>query len=244
MTKLELVRMLARECRLAAVPVTTVNQVGEFLQVVEDIDSAYAWIQRKAGGTWQFLVQDFAFDTTSGDGNYPTSVINLTDGDGNFLMDGLVPLMAGGAIRKWKEDSFRIYLTATGYADEDWLYYLPWPDFRDLYVKGSDRTTPGRPNYFSVKPDKSIQLYPIPNAIYTVVGEMWRSSYTMTADTDVPAWVSRDFDELIVWKALEFWGAREENPNREIFGQQKFRGIYLDLRSSELPDLEWGPPLA
>lgn len=243
MTKLELVRMLASECRLSAVPVSTLNQTGEFLQAVADIDSAYAWIQRKAGGLWNFLTQEFEFTTTVGNGNYAPDLVTMTDG-GVPLMDGGVPLMAGGLVRRWKEDSFRIYRTTTGYLDEDWLFHLSWPDFRDLYVKGADRTTQGRPSFFSIKPDKSIQLSPLPDDEYTIVGEMWRSPYTMTADDSKPAWVSRDLDEVIVWKALEMWGAREENPNREIFGQQRFKGIYLDLRDSELPTLQWGPPLA
>jgi hypothetical protein len=223
-TKLELVQKLAKQARIGSLPTTTVNQSGEFLMCVDYIEQAYSDIQRKAGGLWKFLRNDFSFNTVASTANYTATTV-------------------GVSLKKWIEGSFRVYLTSTGVSDEQHMIFVPWDNFRDIYVKGLDRTNEGRPTYFSIKPDKSIQLYPVPDAQYTVVGEYYATPDVFDADDDDEPIFPDSFHDILVWKGLEYYGAEYNKPNREIFGKQQFTAMYNEMRFDQI-DVSWGAPLA
>jgi len=105
-------------------------------------------------------------------------------------------------------------------------------------------TSPGTPTLFSVRPDESIELYYIPNAIETVNYEYWKAPVVLADDTDTPD-IDPDWHKAIVWKAIINY-AREQG--REWDGlyraaNREFKTIYSDMLIEFLPPYQGKVPL-
>ena len=228
-TRLQLCQRYAKEAGISGasnstLPTSTLAQTGEMLDVVNDIDSAYEKLQNMKPN-WHFLRFDFSFPTISGTQNY-------------------TPTDAGYPEHKtWKADSFRCYLTATGTDDEQDLCFVPWEDFRDLYLLGSQRDASGRPIKFTIKPDKSVSFYPKPDAIYTVVGEYWKRAQAMGANATEPL-MPDEFHLILVWMALMKYGLREAAQEKYALGLMEYNALIGPLKTTQLPPMETAGPMA
>jgi hypothetical protein len=227
MTKLELAQRLRQKAGIAGSgPTTTIGQTGELAHIVNWIDEAYEHVQNEYQ-SWAFLRNDFTFNTVAATAEYTAATI-ATD------------------LAEWQPDTFRIYKTATGFSDEQWLDYVRWKDFRDAYMLASQRTESGRPTRHTIirdEPADGIRLYPVPDDIYTVIGEYWQIPDTMSADTDTPI-IPERFHMIIVWKALEYYGSYNEEPNRESMGRQEYDRLLALMSQSQLTKVTLGRPLA
>lgn len=225
MTKLELANKLLRKTGTTGTYTTTIGQSGEFGDLVDLLDQAYELIQNKFQ-SWLFLREDFSFNTVDG-----TSEYAATDVASDFA--------------RWYpgEDDVRSYLTATGTTDEHKMEYLDWEIFKATFLFGAARDTEGRPQFWTIKPDKSLVLYPTPDDIYTVIGEYYKVPDTMDLDADEPIFPER-FHWMIIWKALAFFGADSDEPNKEITGNRYYNEFMSRLMADQLPNLNTGGPLA
>lgn len=224
-TKLELCVDLRREAGISGTgPSTTVSQTGEYGRVVEWIDTAYEAVQN-LHPTWDFLKTEFSFPTIIGTANYTKTAVSLTE------------------LGSWKTDSFRCYLTATGVSDEQELDYVPWDDFRFHYGRGTQSTQTGRPSVITVKPDLSVTTWPICDAIYTVTGEYFKRAQTMSGDSSEPI-IPQQFQSIIVWKGLMYYGAFAGADEKYTHGQNEYRAVLAKLRKNQLPRVSYGAPLA
>lgn len=224
MTRLELAQSLVQEAGIAGSgPITTIDQTGEMKRVVTWIDRAYNYIQIEFE-TWLLKRKDFSFNTVAGTAEYSASGI-------------------ASDFSSWKTDSFRIYNTATGISDEQWLDYVAWDDFRDAYLLSTQRTTQGRPVQFTVKPDKSIQTFPVADDTYTIIGEYYETPDIMTADTDEPQFPTR-YHEAIMWLGLKYYGAWSAEPDKYAVGRDEYDNYRRKMELTRLPRLQWGKPLA
>jgi hypothetical protein len=225
-TRLQLAKDLKREAGIAgAVMTSTVSQTGEYERVVEWIDRAYEAIQNLNGGLWKFLQTEFSFNTIAATANYTKAAATLTE------------------LRTWKTDSFRCYLTATGISDQQDLEFVEWEDFRADYGRGSQTTLTGRPQVFTVKPNKSITFWPIPDAIYTIDGEYFKRAQVMDEDTDEPL-IPEEFQSIIYWKGLMYYGAYTGADEKYSHGQNEYKLALNDLELDQLPEMEIGGPMA
>jgi hypothetical protein len=127
--------------------------------------------------------------------------------------------------------------------DEQDLVFIPWDEYRITYLYGANRNVSGRPMRFTVKPDKSIELWPKPDAVYTIAGEHWWRAQVMTADDDEPIFPD-DFHEVVVWKALTYYAAYEEAPAVYAQGNAQFGPVWARLEVDQLPPINTGAPLA
>ena len=223
MTRLSLLTRLRSECVgvSGAAPTTTLAQTGDMLNLVNWIDSAYEDIQNMRRD-WNFLRDDFTFQTVAAQQTYtPTQA-------------GAVNATPAEDLGEWITDSMRCYLTATGVSAEIDLDYVPWDDFRETYMKGSIRATTGQPHVVTVKPNHSLMLWPIPDAVYTVVGEYYQTPSAMTADASVPILPSR-FHMLIVWRALVFYAGHAAAPETFAVGKAEYDKMLSQLMRAEAP---------
>jgi hypothetical protein len=120
---------------------------------------------------------------------------------------------------------------------------MDWEMFRDYYLFGNQRTVTGRPTFFSVKPDKSLVIGPVPDAIYTVNGEYFRQATDLVGDTDVPG-ITEEYHMLIVWRALRAYGLYESASEVVLRADGEIKRMMSKIENDQMPEITSGPPLA
>ncbi len=191
-------------------PVSTVAQIGEIARVVNYVREAYEELQNKHRGS--FLRRDFAFTTVIGQGVYTKSVVSGTS--------------------TWLQDSFQCYKAI---ADETWLDYVPWESFRELYLRGLQRTQPGRPIKFTIAPDYGLRFWPVPDDVYTINGEQYRTNHEFASDTDVPLF--DQFHWIIVYSALEKYAQYVGDPAVYSGSERDHRKLARAFEFAYLPKI-------
>jgi hypothetical protein len=223
-TFLELCQRLRREAGQAGSgPTTVVSQTYELKRTVDWVQTAYADIQN-LHAEWNFLNATLTFQTVASDNNYPIADISATE------------------YGEWNQESFRSYRTSTGVSGEQFMQWLGWPDFRDKYVIGTNRTQEGVPRYIAQKPDTSLIVFPTPDAIYTINGEYFKRAQVMSVDADEPLIPSK-FHMIIVWRALMFYAGFTSAPDLYEVGQREYKNMLFKLESSQLPRIRLAGPL-
>ena len=222
MNRLQLTQRLLSESGLAGSISTTLAQTGEAKQLVDWIDFAYLDIITSSR-YWIFNRTEFTLPLTSGTSSYAASVAGITD------------------LSEWITEDWRCYLTST--ADEQWVEFVPYADFRLVWMMGPSRTQAGRPMYFTVKPNKEIAVHPIPNDAYSITGEYQKGYTAMTADASTPVFPEQ-YHMAIVWRALMLFAGFHSEPDKFALGQNEFQRIMKAMRAQELPMIGWGQPLA
>jgi len=222
MNYLALCKRLRQEAGLSGTgPASVLEQTGEMLRVVDWIDGAYEDVQN-LHNSWRFLRTDFDFSTIASTSEYTPAAAGLDDH------------------ASWIKEDLRLYSSV---ADEDFLEYCPWDEFRTTYQFGSRRTQEERPKVVTVKPDNSLRFWPIPDAVYTVDGEYYKAAESMSANDDEPNFPAR-LHMILVWKGLMYygtWAAAEESYAR---GEREYNRVKALLEFSELEDWGHGDPLA
>lgn len=226
MTFLELCQNTRVECGIAGnsagnTPVDVSGQTGELLRVVTWVKDAYEDIQLK-NGQWDFMRNTFSFNAVVGTGVYARSVVPAP------------------TVLDWKPDSLRLYLTVVN--NEQWLDYTPWDSFRDTRLLGASAAQQGRPIEFTVKPDRSLQLWPRPDQTYTITGEYFRVPHVLTANGDTPL-----FDlhhKAIVWNAVMRYAAWSGEPSLYAQAQKEYNRLVDKLEALYLPKLALGAAFA
>jgi hypothetical protein len=218
-TFLEIARRVANKAGIAGTtPATTINQAGEALRVVNWTQDAYIEVQDIVDDWW-FMQKEFSFDCTIGVSKYPKSTV--------------------ADLANWKKNDVRCYLSTTD--DEQWLRYCEWEDFRAVRLMGSSRTVTGRPQDFTLTPDKQLQVWPIPDAAYTLNGEYFKKSEVFASDNETPIFSRHHM--IIVYKALEYYGAYSSDPSIYADAQKNFERLYDKLAFDESSKLMSGGSL-
>ena len=228
MNHLQLVQRLHSESgSQGTTPANVTGQTGRNARLVNWIGTAYGDIQR-LHESWLFRVDEFSFPTISGTQNYTPAGVGIDD------------------LANWKYDpdpnnlsGIRLYSSEV---DEQDLIYLPWDDFRATYKFGSFRSQSTRPTIFSIKPDMSMDLWAIPDAVFTVNGEYIKTVDALSGNTDTPI-IPADHHLIIVWKALMYYGAFEGAPEVYAHGAKEYGDMLVKLEINQLPKMVWGSPL-
>lgn len=198
MNYLQLVQRLRQECDIpGSGPSTTIGQTGEMKRLCDWINQAWVEIQEYRPD-WEWMRKDMSFNTVNGTNTYSPTTIGLTD------------------FASWRTDSFRIYYTATGIANQIILQQFEYNTFRDYYLLGARTITYARPVAIAQAPNKSLVLGLVPNDVYTVSGEYFSVPVEFTADADIPAMPTR-WHMAIVYKAMMKYAMFESAP--EVYQQ-------------------------
>ena len=228
MTFLQLVQRVHVESgRQGDAPTTVIGQTNMNQRFVNWVLSAYEFIQGMHE-SWLFRQKEFSFPTVNATQNYAPATLLFTD-------------FGAWRVNPDANELSRIKIYSAA-ADEQYLEYVPWEDYLATCKLGSNRTQSGRPTMFTIKPNLSMDLWPIPNAIYTINGEYVKSIQTMTIDTSVP--ILPDYHMIIAWQALKYYGAFEGAAEVYSHGQNEFELLIAKLEYNQLPKLSWGSPLA
>lgn len=224
-TYLELVNLTRLECGITDVDLTTlVGVTGKNLQIKNWVNRAWMDVQRKHSN-WQWMRSSFTFPTVQNQQAYTPAQANATN------------------YGRWIPESFRSYVTSIGFNSELYMEDWDWESFRNLYIFGAQRTVPGRPMVFSIAPNKSINVGPLPNATgYTLLGDYFTRALALSADSDVPG-LPDQFVEIIMHKAKVYYA--EEEGAAEVFasGTAGYKRMMVDLELDQLPAYDFGGPL-
>lgn len=220
MTYLQLLNRLKNECGVAGADLTSLSELSREMQRLANwVAQSYEEIQEECL-SFDFRRKSFTFNTVAGTQTYAVGTglaINLTD------------------FATWINDSFRIYLTADGVADEILLDQFPdYTSFRDYYMLGTLGTSTGRPSTIAITPNKSLAFGLKPDDVYTVTGEYYSTPQTLTASTDVPLIPAR-FHMAIVYKAMMKYGLYESAQEQVQAGQQQYAVMLNRLRADQTP---------
>jgi hypothetical protein len=218
---LELCKKVIQKCVISGSPLTTVQGLtGEAGRVAAWVDEAYTDIQ-VAHQDWLFLRGDFQFNTQANKGKYTPAECGITDfGD-------------------WKKESMRLYLTSVGVRGETFLEDKHYDEFRDYYLFGNTRLVAGRPLCAAIAPDFSLNLGLMPNDIYTVVGEYYKTTFNLSADSDLPVFPAR-FHMIIVYRAMMMYGLNMSASDVYQEGEREYSKWIRRLESAFLPEIQMG----
>lgn len=230
MTFLELVQRLHSEtARQGVAPSTVISQSGMNARLVNWIQTAYEDVQSEHE-TWFFRREPFTFPTIILTQNYSKSSIPL-------------PNLAAFRVNPDPNRLSGICMYASADAnDETDLSYVPWDRYRETYQFGSFRNQIERPTVCTLQPDTSLEIWPSPDAVYTVSGEYYLNTQVMVANDDEP--IFPDYHMIIVWKALMYYGAFEGAPEVYAHGQNQYDLLLSKLEITQLPKMSYGPSLA
>jgi hypothetical protein len=220
-------RLHSEAGRQGSTPTTVLSQTGMNQRLVNWIVTAYEDVQSEHQ-SWLFRQEEFTGQLSNGVSNYLATTFSITDFSAwkiNYDHDRL--------------SGITIYVSTT---DEEYLEYVPWDDFIPNYRFGSSRTQTQRPSVVTIKPDFSLEFWPIPNATYNVAGEYYKSIQTLTTDLNEP--IFPDYHMIIVWKALMYYGAFEGAPEVYAHGQEQYNKLLAALEINQLDKITYGSPLA
>jgi hypothetical protein len=221
MNRLQLAKKIAFHSGMSdSGPVSTVNVSGEEAKIIDWLDMSYRDILA-LHDDWRFLYGDFTFLTTIGKSEYTPAEAGQSDFK-NWITED---------VRWWRE-----------LPNEHDLIFTEWEIFKRVNLFGSARTQTGQPCEFTVKPDRSIVVWPIPDDTYTIYGNKYKKGLDLTADDSEPIFDS-DYHWLIVWRAIVYYGADYVEADKFAFAAGEYKRIKGNMEYNELPTLQRGAPL-
>lgn len=243
MTYLDLCRRACIDCGVspnAAIPTvlpTVVGATGSIGRVVNWVGDALSDIMM-LHDDWDFMRSSnilgagVSFQTVAGQASYSLGTGPGTVGvlDDNF--------------GKWDRDTFRSYTTSVGVNDETFLGDIDYDVWRNSYMLGANRNEKTRPAAIAIGPNKSLNLGPPPNALYTITGDYFVAPIDMVADADVPVGLPTRFHILCVYLAMMKYGQYEAAPEVYARGKEESAGMYAQLEARYAPEISFGGALA
>lgn len=224
MTFLEIVNRIKRQCGVQGSQLTSfANRPEEILRLSDWANEAWMDIQLMYAD-WTWMRSSFSFATVSGQAAYTPAQAGIT------------------SFGRWKPETMRTYVTATGTATELFLSIMDYEVWRNIYLFGTQRNVFLRPVDVAVMPSKSLAFGPIPTAGITVTGDYYVKATEMVAETDEPAMPSQ-FHMLIVYMAMMRYG--EYEAASEVFqaGQRGARKLKSELMAGYMDEITVGSPL-
>lgn len=223
MNFLELGQKLVEKTGISGSLTSVTGQRGEMLRVVNWINEAWFDIQLSQTN-WDWMRYEFTFNTTADVGEYTPTEANATQ------------------FSKWHTETFRIYKTATGVGDEQFLPEWAYPQFRNTYLYSTQ--VAGRPTVFAVKPRGSSLLLGLkPDDIYTVSGEYQRKPAYMAVNTDAPD-MPDEYHMAIVHLARMKYASYENAPEVMVEAQADYSRLMDAMSMLQMEEIGTGEPLA
>lgn len=223
LTYLQLCQRLVQEAEISGGgPSSVLNQTMTLGRVTKWIKQAWSDIQIMRPN-WNFMWEEFSFDLVAGTRDYLAADQLITD------------------LGRWDAHAdtrtFLLYLTATGASDEGYIEYRRYRDWRNEYRAGMAARDQGRPTIITALPDKKLRVEPVPDAVYTLSGQYYRTAQVLAVDADLPTGLPDDFHEIIVWQALKYYASSQDGPEVMDEAETKFDDMLLRLEADELPEM-------
>ena len=139
--------------------------------------------------------------------------------------DTIATLSKPAGLKQWDFDTFFI--------DGDPLDVIEY----DKIKRDVLDTSPGQPSRVTVMPDNSLRFEPVPNGVFTITADYYKSQVLMVNNTDVSD-IPEDFDMVISGRAQMLYGNFEEAPEQQRQGAQIYGEFLGRLQDDQLPNEE------
>lgn len=230
MNYLELCNSLHEKTGESGVDLTVVSGLSGYQKKIANYIKN-AWIEiQTLHTTWRFMRHEAL----------PTIAATAETVDANDWVEANLDI----SIDEYHKDTFSIYLTATGISDETRLTYVPWERWKDYFGIQYDDGTAGRPTHVTIDPsDDTLKFGPVSDGAYTISFDFNQSPIKLISNADTPN-IAASLHEIIVWRALEMYGHREESKWDAEEGRRNYGRLLRRLENRELPEVTIGEPLA
>lgn len=220
MNFLEIAKRVRQECGISGDgPAAVQSQSGISAKLVAWVQSAYEEIQSLQ--PWEFNWAEHTQALTAG--------VSLYDPVNDWGLD----------FRELAQDPVYVYRTLDGPRSKHWLAHVSWAEMRDMAQPGIQ----GVPVYCAMRPDTTIQFHPAPQAGLTAVIEYIKNPDTLADSLDVPVLPAR-YHMAIVWRAVMFWCAHDENQALFASANQNYQIVLRKMLRSDLPTIQMPEALA
>ncbi len=91
------------------------------------------------------------------------------------------------------------------------LGFMPWEQFRVVYDNAS--IPPSQPRIVTKDNTGRWRFYPPPNIPYTIRFDYVRNPQVLGNPTDIPKGLPADYSDIIMWRALMYYGEYDEQPS-------------------------------
>jgi hypothetical protein len=199
----------------SSVSVTSTDIGLEFITAVQD---AWRDLQRESTNWWFRQKLDQTFVTVASTDTYA-------------MPSGLETL---------NYRTVSIYLTAK--TDETPVYFIPYEMWR---WKDTVSTSEARPQYITETPEGVLQLWPVPDQVYTLRFDGVYDIDEMTANADTPgdtisggAQLLNDrYHWILVWDAVRRVCAKFEDKARYVIADERYRAERARLSERQMPPI-------
>lgn len=122
------------------------------------------------------------------------------------------PFIANNSVREVNDATFRIIAHDDPQPSmEEPLKFVPWSTFDQLYDLSS--AVPGTPRFITEDNMGRWRFYPPLNRPYTVLFNYVREPQNLIGPTNTPKGLPEEYIDLIMWKALIYYGEYDEQPS-------------------------------
>lgn len=223
MNYLQLCQRTLEKCGISGAITSVTGRTGELLRVVNWVNEAWHDIQLSQAN-WDWMRYEFTFQTVPGQQAYTPAEVGLS------------------SFSRWHTDSFRIYKTVLGLADDKFIVEWDYQTFRDTYMLGVPKLA--EPSIFCVKPRGSVLLLgDTPDAIYTVYGDYQKAPAYLVDNTDTPD-MPEQYHMAIVHAARMKYAAYENAPEVMAEAGRDFDRLMGNLAMTQIEEVGLGGPLA
>lgn len=108
------------------------------------------------------------------------------------------------------------------------LQYVTWPVFQNKYDFAS--SIPSKPRLISQDPTGRWRMYPPIDKPYTVKFDYIRSSQKLEAFSDIPRGLPDEYVDMIMWKALCYYGEYDEQPAVAARANKNYKNLLLQIQ--------------
>lgn len=236
MTFLQLCQRVCLECAIGdadgSEPTGVTNQIGELARVVAWVQTAWEEIQT-ASESWRWMRSRFSVNTVADIDTYAPD--DCTDS----RLSAPINRFSSWRVNDPRNPP-RAYLTSGGVGGQYFLGYLSWDDFCATYRIGT--LTTGMPVHITMDPQNNLVLGPIPDGVYTIVGEYQMAPQPLAADADEPE-MPAQFHMLIVYDAMSKYAGYEVAQEVEARAVKYGGPLRYRLERNQLPAFRTGRPL-
>lgn len=143
-------------------------------------------------------------------------------------------------IRTIDERSFRIihHEDMESIVDSN-LEFVPWSTFVNKLAFGS--TKPSTPRYITKDNQGRWRLYPPLDRPYTFMFDVCRESQELEAWDDVPMGLPKEYEDIIMWLAVQYFGEYDEQPSVMARGRRNYKNIVVALQQIHRPKFHFVP---
>lgn len=116
---------------------------------------------------------------------------------------------------------------------------IPWQSF--LERVDSAQNMPADPAYISEDSQGRWRLWPAPKERVTITFDYIRSPQELTLYNDVPQHLDKEYEDLIMWRALMFYGQFAEQPSIILRAQKEYMNILYRFEKNKRPKFVFRP---